>query len=305
MKGSRFLFVLPLLFFFSNATYSTAQCIEGNCRTGIGTFRFANGDRYAGNWSGGQPHGKGKYYFATKERYEGDFHFGKFEGTGTMYYPDGGYYNGRWKQNLKNGQGRLVRRDGSVAEGTWANGKLATSQPTASNAPAANQQPAAGKPTTSKPSGKTDVANLRNCSSNYCRSGSGYYDYPDGSRWIGAFKNGAPAGQGICYYVGGDRYEGQWANGAPNGSGVLYSANGRATGAVWVNGHAIRDLDSDEVIPNDPVRVEASKNVKIYAVIVGVGRYTAMPSLRFTDDDAYRFYAFLKARKAAACPTNK
>ncbi len=58
------------------------------------------------------------------------------------------------------------------------------------------------------------------------------------------------------------------------------AANGRVTGAVWVNGAAIRELDSDETIPNNPVRVEASRNVKIYAVIVGVGRYTAMPSLK-------------------------
>ncbi|MBL7797274.1 MAG: caspase family protein, partial [Saprospiraceae bacterium] len=148
--------------------------------------------------------------------------------------------------------------------------------------------------------GKTDVAGLRNCNSIYCRSGSGYYDYPDGSRWIGEFKNGVPAGKGICYYAGGDRYEGQWVGGAPHGEGVLYSANGRANGAVWVNGHAIRDLDSEEAVPNNPVRVEASKSVKIYAVIVGVSRYTAMPSLRFTDDDAYHIYSFLKSPEGGA-----
>ncbi len=302
MKGLSFFFVLASFLFLGTSINLSAQCIEGNCRTGIGTFRFANGDRYSGNWSGGRPHGKGKYYWPTKERYEGDFYLGKFEGTGTMFYPDGGYYSGGWKQNFKHGQGRLVRGDGSITEGTWANGKpVANQQPTASSQPpAGNQKPTANS---QKPAaGKTDVAGMRNCNSIYCRSGSGYYDYPDGSRWIGEFKNGVPAGTGVCYYAGGDRYEGQWANGAPHGSGVLYATNGRATGAVWVNGHAIRDLDSDEMIPNDPVRVEASKNVKIFAVIVGVGRYTSMPSLRFTDDDAYRVYSFLKSPEGGALP---
>ncbi len=305
MKGLISCLLIPTLFLLSTAKSLHAQCLEGNCRSGYGLFRFANGDKYAGNWANGQPHGKGKYYFASSERYEGDFRYGKFEGIGTMYYPDGAYYTGGWKKNLKNGQGRLVRTNGAVTEGIWANGKIASSAPpaAASSNPGTVAQPNSQKPnpsSTGKPSGKSDVAGLRNCNSTYCRNGTGYYDYPDGSRWIGEFKNGVPGGQGTCYYAGGDRYEGQWANGAPNGEGVIYSTSGRVTGAVWVNGAAIRELDSDEVIPNDPVRVEASRNVKIYAVIVGVGRYSAMPSLKFTDDDAYRFYSFLKSPEGGA-----
>lgn len=301
MKGLVFFIVLPIVIFLQNQTSLSAQCLDGNCRNGVGTYRFANGDRYSGAWVAGQPHGKGKYYWTSRERYEGDFKYGKFDGTGTMYYPDGAYYTGGWKQNQKHGQGRLTRNDGSLSEGIWANGKLTSQQPATANAqkPAATQWPTAGNQQRQS-SGKADVAGLRNCNSIYCRSGSGYYDYPDGSRWIGEFKNGVPAGKGICYYAGGDRYEGQWAGGAPHGEGVLYSANGRANGAVWVNGHAIRDLDSEEAVPNNPVRVEASKSVKIYAVIVGVSRYTAMPSLRFTDDDAYHIYSFLKSPEGGA-----
>lgn len=268
-------------------------------------YRFTNGDKYVGDWSNGRPHGQGKYYFASQERYEGEFRFGKFEGTGTMFYPDGAYYTGGWKQNVKNGQGRLVYTDGSVREGKWVNGKFTSSQssPATSSGTVAqaNTKPT-NTTTANKPSGKNDIAGLRNCTSTYCRSGSGYYDYPDGSRWIGEFKNGVPYGQGICYYAGGDRYEGQWANGAPNGEGVIYSTNGRVTGAVWVNGAAIRELDSNEAMPNDPVKMEASHDVKIYAVVVGVSRYTSMPSLKFTDDDAFRFYSFLKSPEGGALP---
>ncbi|MEQ1746670.1 MAG: caspase family protein [Saprospiraceae bacterium] len=301
MKGLLYCTILPIVFFLNNQTTLSAQCLEGNCRNGHGTYRFANGDRYSGAWANGQPHGQGKYFWPSKERYEGEFKFGKFDGTGTMYYPDGAYYTGGWKQNQKNGKGRLVRRDGSTSEGTWVSGKLAEQPPAASSQkPAATQWPNANsqKPANSKP----ELTGLRNCTSIYCRSGSGYYRYPDGSLWIGEFKEGVPAGKGTCYYASGERYEGQWAGGAPNGPGVLYTTDGRANGAVWVNGHAVRDLDSDESVPNNPVRVEASRSVKIYAVIVGVGRYTAMPSLRFTDDDAYHVYSFLKSPEGGALP---
>ncbi|MCK6692526.1 MAG: caspase family protein [Thermoanaerobaculia bacterium] len=300
MKGLFFCFVMPALLLAVSHTNLDAQCLEGNCRNGQGTFRFANGDKYVGKWANGQPHGQGKYYFASRERYEGQFHYGKFEGYGTMYYPDGAYYSGGWKKNMKNGQGKLVRTNGTVTEGVWANGKYAGAQNTNGTvAQASNQKP--NKPAASS-ANKPDLSGMRNCNSVYCRSGSGFYNYPDGSRWVGEFKDGVPAGRGICYYAGGDRYEGQWLKGAPNGEGVMHFANGRVYGAVWVNGAPVRELDSDEMVPSDPVRIERSQNVKIYAVVVGVSRYTAMPSLKFTDDDALRFYSFLRSPEGGGLP---
>ncbi len=305
MKGLFFSFILPAILLAINSTNLDAQCLEGNCRSGYGVFRFANGDKYVGSWSNGQPHGQGKYYFASRERYEGDFRYGKFDGTGTMYYPDGAYYTGGWTKNLKNGKGKLYRTNGTITEGSWANGKYSggntSGSPASSSSVAQNN---AQKPGNS-PANKLDLAGMRNCNSIYCRSGNGYYNYPDGSRWVGAFKDGVPAGQGICYYAGGDRYEGEWAKGAPNGEGVMHFANGRVYGAVWVNGAPIRELDSDEILPNDPVRIEASKNVKIYAVVVGVSKYTSMPSLKFTDDDAYKVYSFLKSPEGGALPDDQ
>ncbi len=303
MKG--LVFILPLLaLLLGSSQNSSAQCVQGDCRNGSGTYVFRNGDRYVGQWSGGQPHGKGIYYFATKERYEGEFKFGKFDGRGTMYYPDNAYYTGDWKNNQKNGYGRLVYRDGRVSEGVWVAGKLESrsSGGTSSSAPVT---PTSAN-TTGAPAngGKNNIAGLRNCNTTYCAGGVGYYDYPDGSRWVGEFNKGVPYGKGVCYYAGGDRYEGQWANGAPNGPGVLYS-NNRATGAVWVNGHIMHELEADEASPNNPVRVEPTRGVKIYAVVVGVGRYTAMPSLRYTDDDAFRFYSFLKSPEGGALPDDQ
>ena len=295
-------------FVFANNNVYDGQ-FSKNRMNGDGTMTYSNGDKYVGKWVNDQPNGKGKYYFKTKERYEGEFKNGKFEGQGTMYYPDGAYYTGGWKENRKNGQGKFVDTDGQATNGTWALGKLinsntastSTSQNKPTNTTKPNSKPAGSKPSPTKP----DVAGLRNCGSVNCTSGKGYYDYPDGSRWVGEFKNGYPNGKGVCYYADGNRYEGEWASNAPNGEGIMYFLGGRVYGAVWLNGAAVKELDSKENIPADPVRIDASKTVKIWAVVVGVGRYTGMPSLKFTDDDAYRFYSFLRSVEGGAVPENQ
>lgn len=293
---------------YSNNNVYEGQ-FKGNKLHGEGTMTYANGDKYVGRWVSDQSNGKGKYYFKSKERYEGDFVNGKFEGQGTMYYPDGAYYTGGWKQNRKNGQGKFVDTAGKTTHGTWALGKLinTTGNVASNNKPNSNTEsqnkpkPSGNKPASTKP----DVAGLRNCGTTNCTGGRGYYDYPDGSRWVGEFKNGIPNGEGICYYADGNRYEGEWVSNAPNGEGIMYFASGRVYCAVWVNGSAVKELDSQEQIPADPVRMENSANVRIWAVVVGVGRYTAMPSLKFTDDDAYRFYSFLGSVEGGALPENQ
>jgi hypothetical protein len=295
--------------------------VQGKKQGENGSMTFAaNGDKYVGQWKSDQPNGKGKYYFASDERYEGDFVNGTFEGKGTMYYPDGARFVGGWSKNRKHGAGVFYTADGREKRGSWAMGKpvnnpettpareqSSTAQNTQPNKPA-NTRPAnnttnssANKPKPAKP----DVGGLRNCSSSYCRSGQGYYDYPEGSRWVGEFKDGYPNGRGVCYYANGDRYEGEWANNTPNGEGIMYFATGRVYGAVWVNGSMVKELDSQEDVPADPVRVEKNMGVKIWAVVVGVGKYTAMPSLKFTDDDAFRFYSHLKSPEGGALPDNQ
>jgi hypothetical protein len=228
-----------------------------------------------------------------------------------MYYTDRAYYTGSWSQNHKNGPGKIVSANGTEKPGVWNMGKLVEGSTSAvavstSNTTSQSKPAVPAKPSTLASGGsKQDVAGLRNCGTAYCRSGKGYYDYPDGSRWIGEFKEGVPFGHGICYYANGDRYEGEWSNNAPYGEGVMHFINGRVYGAVWVNGSPIKELDSKENLPADPVRMDNSKAVKIWAVVVGVGKYTAMPALKFTDDDAWRFYTFLGTPEGGAIPESQ
>lgn len=287
-----------------NGSLYEGQFVRGKIQ-GEGNMTYANGDKYMGTWANELPNGQGKYYFKSRERYEGHFLNGDFDGQGTMTYTDGAFYSGSWQKNRKHGTGTLVTPNGKKTQGSWANGKpVSTTNAGNSTGVAGQQKPSqTGSSTASKPSPtKADVSGLRNCGTSFCRVGRGYYDYPDGSRWIGEFKEGYPNGKGICYYSNGDRYEGEWVNNAPHGEGIMYFSTGRVYGAVWMNGSPIKEVDSRETIPADPVLTDANKSVKIWAVIVGVGRYTSMPSLKFTDDDAFRMYSFLKSPEGGALP---
>jgi hypothetical protein len=291
---------------FANNNVYEGQFVNGRME-GQGVMTYANGDRYTGQWLRDMPQGKGTYAFKSKERYEGDFKNGSFDGQGAMYYPDGAYYTGGWKNNRKHGSGKLVRPNGTTESGSWQEGKMvSTAQPT-QPAPSKVQPtaPTTTSNTSSAGSSRPNVSNMRNCNNVNCGNGTGYYTYPDGSMWVGQFKEGRPVGKGVCYYSNGDRYEGNWSLNAPNGEGIMHFASGRVYGAVWVNGSPVQELDSREQMPTGPVRTENTSNVRIYAVVVGVGKYQTMPTLQFTDDDAHRFYTFLKSPEGGALPDNQ
>lgn len=147
---------------------------------------------------------------------------------------------------------------------------------------------------------------LPNCNTSYCKSGRGRMDYADGSKYIGNFVNGEPKGNGICYYVNGDRYEGMWSNHAPHGEGVMYFKSGLVYGALWENGVAKKQLSSkQEFIYNANIKTDNNPEIKIWAMVVGISRYAHMPSLKYSDDDAYKIFAFLKSPEGGALPDDQ
>lgn len=250
---------------------------------GIGTMNFHNGDRYTGNWKSDAPNGFGKYFFKTGERYEGNFLSGKFDGQGSMFYTDGAKYVGAWKNNEKNGKGTIYWTDGEVQSGDWLNGELEDEKTEMTVHHSASE------------------ASLRDCNELYCASGLGSFIYSDGSKYIGEFKDGLPEGRGTVYYADGDKYVGGWGRHAPHGEGTMYFANGRVYGGVWSYGKTIRETKYQEKpVVTPKVETDNDVEVKIWAVVVGVGRYTAMPNLKYTDDDAYQMYAFLKSPEGGA-----
>lgn len=260
---------------------------------GKGTFTYKNGDRYEGNWADDLAEGAGTYAFSSGGRYEGNFKRGKFHGDGTMFYKDGGRFVGNWKNNKKHGKGKMISPAGNEHEGNWQLGEM--------QGAATSSSAIVSTTTNASPATSSDA--LRDCNTAFCKQGRGEYFYGDGTRYVGSFTNGMPQGEGTTFYNNGDKYVGGWKNHAPDGEGVMYYHHGRVLGAFWKNGKVMEMQHSvGENVEKEYVEVDYDKEVKIWAVVVGVARYTSMQALKYTDDDAYQIYAFLKSPEGGALP---
>jgi hypothetical protein len=249
-------------------------CAKGNCFNGYGTYIYANGSRYIGNFTGGDPHGEGILYFSNGNKYLGDWQHNVREGQGKFIFVEGHEYTGGFHQNQFHGKGLMNYANGDSYDGGWAH-----------NHP----------------------------------NGFGKYVFHTGGRYEGQFRSGKFNGEGTMFYKNGSRFKGHWMDNKKNGSGTFYDAAGHANTGEWVygkplggpvpaatGGEALRVDVADDAPPSAAgTPPSAAGPVRIWAVVVGVATYPHMPSLRFTDDDAYLFYAFLKSPEGGALPDNQ
>jgi hypothetical protein len=68
-----------------------------------GTFKFADGAVYEGDWIDGKYHGTGKFSFGNGDVYEGGFRNGKYHGTGKLTYADGTVQEGTFIEDVFQG----------------------------------------------------------------------------------------------------------------------------------------------------------------------------------------------------------
>lgn len=230
-------------------------CIDGDCKNGQGTFAYPDGSKY-----------------------DGQFRQSKLQGLGTWYFVNGDRYVGAFENNFPHGKGTLYKADGTQVKGFWREGEFAGSD----------------NPDTQR----------TGCIAGNCVNGEGTYLYKNATAtYRGEFSEGAPHGYGVITYANGDRYEGEWERGEFHGEGLLTRRDGAVVSGRWEYGRYIvpAELEAEMLAqlappsrPSDDRRAFTTPR-KVWAVIVGVGAYTTMPALRYTDDDAYRFYAFLKS----------
>ena len=310
-------FVVPLLCCLLTAHLAAAsRCVAGDCRDGNGRAVFANGDMYAGEWARGLMHGRGVYTYKSGIVYRGEFSRGRIDGRGTAHYPDGAIYAGEWAGNRKHGEGQLVLPSGKTIRGRWSEGRQVETDfadPEAVGiASAAAGRPAATTP--GRPRVEPAVADaadavteaLRDCNAVYCADGRGRYVYRDGTTYTGEFEEGRPTGFGSVAYANGDSYEGEWADNGPDGDGTYVFRAGNRVAGKWRLGKLVRrrfnESPTDAVAGDDAAFAakDADGEARMYAVVVGVGMYEAMKPLRYTDDDAYLMYAFLKSPEGGA-----
>lgn len=258
-----------------DGTNIQSGCLSGDCKNGTGAFAYPDGSKY-----------------------EGGFANGKYSGQGVFTFANGDKYTGAFKDNYPNGQGIRTYQNGTPVEnGEWREGEFVGASLIES--------------------GKTG------CVDGNCDNGKGTFIFKQGSaKYTGDFLGSVPHGYGVCLYTNGDRYRGEWADGAFTGKGTLYLHTGTEVTGFWDEGEYLgkeppKDYKpvastAQPAQPSKPVEqpakpatqpaVQPEVQAKVWAVVAGVASYDHMPVLRYTDDDAYRFYAFLKSLEGGALP---
>ena len=290
---------------------------------GKGMVAFSSNDKYIGSFKNGKKDGSGKYIFASGHEYIGDFIADKRQGKGKMMYANGDMYKGQWANDVPEGMGEYLFSDGSSFNGAFVNGNFdglgnfteangASYAGTWKNnvlvAKNSDQQEASinQHQTETKPE-KTNPAKIKDCTNQYCDKEQGKFLYKDGSYFIGDFQHGEPEGEGSCNYISGDVYKGGWKSHGPHGFGTMYKADGTVHSGIWEYGSLKKRSYETEALAklnheNEKKQKSFDDEIDIYAVIVGVATYNHMSSLRYTDDDAYHLYAFLKSPEGGAIP---
>jgi hypothetical protein len=236
-------------------------CLSGNCESGEGVFAYPDGSKYEGQFLNSKPDGWGTFIYSNGDRYVGAFSSGYKHGKGTFYYADNTQSTGEWREGEYLGNPRIEHGRMGCVEGN-------------------------------------------------CENGRGTYIYKDGAaKYTGSFKNSQPEGDGVIYYANGERYKGAWALGSFNGKGTLFLTDGTQVTGYWKDGTFMgetdpaltkKDSDTAKLTADDFIAIRQASEMKVWAVVVGISSYNHMPTLRYTDDDAYRMYAFLKSPEGGA-----
>ncbi|MEZ5042693.1 MAG: caspase family protein [Saprospiraceae bacterium] len=171
--------------------------------------------------SGDCNNGKGIFLFPGGAKYIGQFHRGEIQGLGSFYYTNGGTYRGEWQRGKQEGKGYKTQPDGTRLEGIWKGGRLIEN-----------------KDITGTFGQQTDLQES-GCISGDCISGQGVYIHPNGSVYIGAFKDGEINGMGICHYPDGSKYQGEWYRRYPEGNGTKWYVDGSTRTGHWKRGQPV------------------------------------------------------------------
>jgi hypothetical protein len=224
--------------------------------------------------------GYGVWAYPNGNRYVGEFRGGKPHGKGILYCANGNKYVGHWQESWQQGEGKFTYAEGHEYLGQFRRSQFH------------------GK-------GLMRYANGDRYDGGWAankQEGTGTYTFHTGDRYEGLFAEGKFNGEGTMYYKNGATYTGNWLDNQRHGLGTFTDENGRPLTTQWAFGKpadepANRRPDDGPLPPPD-----RDPAVKVWAVVAGVAAYQHMPALRYTDDDAYQFYAFLKSPEGGALP---
>jgi hypothetical protein len=208
---------LLILFTFVH-TMLQAQCMEGNCVAGVGTYNYG--------WC----------------IYTGELKNSKPEGKGSMKYEDYTYI-GYFVNGLEEGEGVIVKKDGSREKVNYKAGKKVTSA--LARVTENEYKPIIiqdvnclsgdcinGSGTYQFPSGNKYTGEFKDRK----REGKGVFYFADGDKFDGSWNNNQKA-SGTYYFNTGAKYAGTYDSQGQEYNGTITSVTGFAI--PYVNGKAI------------------------------------------------------------------
>ncbi len=197
--------VLFIMLLTIPAFAQNGNCLSGNCRDGVGTYLWNNGEKYVGGFQNGEMHG-----------------------TGTYAWPNGHKYEGEWRNGRQNGLGTYVFPSGKTKYGQWQNGAIVKEM----TKPSGNS----GTTVSSGTNTSTRPTKTTGCVSGNCENGSGLYIWSNGEKYEGQWNNGKFHGKGAYTWVDGSKFSGNWVMGEKTGYGTYYQADGTSQTGNWQNG---------------------------------------------------------------------
>ena len=200
--------LVGLLFLSINS--ADAQCISGDCKNGIGTWKWEkSGAVYTGQFLNGTRNGYGQYTFGNGDVYVGEWQNNERHGYGVYYYNTRSLYKmyaGEWRASQRHGIGIMHYDDKNtpIRFGIWKDNNFIHKY--------------------------EDLG----CLEGDCYQGFGVYVWNDGSRYEGNFRNGERNGEGIYYYPKGGKYVGNQVDGKRHGWGTYHYTSGSKYTGEWV-----------------------------------------------------------------------
>ncbi|OMJ67734.1 hypothetical protein SteCoe_35027 [Stentor coeruleus] len=185
--------------------------LEGILKHGNGTYTYANGDIYTGEWNENKKHGIGEMIWANGQKYNGYWEFDEIKGQGTMQLTDGTKYHGGFIKGLYNGKGKLLMPDGNTISGEWENGEIIQKNLEYSY---------------------NDGKNYIGTMTDFIWHGYGTLNYPGGLNYIGNFNSGVYHGKG-CEDNQNEKYDGEWVEGIKHGKGKYQDKYGNLYDGNW------------------------------------------------------------------------
>jgi hypothetical protein len=225
--------------------YANGNKYEGDWdndkENGQGTMIYAdNGRTYTGEWKDGIRVGKGIITFKSGDSYEGQWENNKMNGQGIYKFAKGDVYKGQFKDNEFHGQGIMNFKNKASYVGEWKDNKMnGRGKFTFDDGDVYEGEFKDGN---RNGEGKMTYINRDVYKGEWKddkMNGRGKFTFDDGNEYEGEWKNNNRNGKGKMEYNNGDVYEGEWIDGNKNGKGKMKYANGNVYEGNWVNG--IRD----------------------------------------------------------------